>query len=429
MKSLDIKRAASQADTLNSNNESISESVAVMGSTGSIGCNTLKVLKLHPNKYRVFALTANKNAKLLFAQICEFKPRYAVLLDETQMVWLSEQCRAQNIATELLSSTNDLELLASHAEVDTVMAAIVGSAGLKSTLAAVSSGKKVLLANKEALVMAGELLISLAQASSATLLPIDSEHNAIFQCLANASNNADQSTLNNDLAQFDLAALGVRKLLLTGSGGPFRQLPLSDFVDVTPDQACAHPNWAMGRKISVDSATMMNKGLELIEACWLFNCNEQDIDILIHPQSVIHSMVEYVDGSVLAQLGQPDMRTPIAHALAWPHRIESAVQPLAWTKMRELTFEAPDYQRFPALQLARQVAKQRGSASVVMNAANEVAVDAFLQQQIPFTAIVQIVESCLDQLQHQTADSLDSILASDAEARACASQLCTKLKS
>ena len=323
--------------------------------------------------------------------------------------------RDEGLDTELLLGDEGLQFVASDAAVDTVMAAIVGAAGLRSTLAAVSAGKKVLLANKEALVMAGELFMSAVQKSGALLLPIDSEHNAIFQCLP-ATHTAAAGELAQDRK--------LRRILLTGSGGPFRQLPLAEFSQVTPEQACLHPNWSMGKKISVDSATMMNKGLELIEACWLFGCEPRLVEIVVHPQSIIHSMVEYCDGSVLAQMGQPDMRTPIAHALAWPDRIESGVESLNWAELSALTFEAPDYQRFSALRCARTAAESGGSAPVILNASNEIAVSSFLSGRISFDRIAAVVDSCLSQMDCGVPAALEEVESIDLRARALAEQLC-----
>jgi len=403
------------------------ESIAVLGSTGSIGVSTLQVLRLHRERFSIFALCAHRNAKLMLEQVREFRPRYAVMAHDASAAKLSQYCAEEGFDTEVLAGSDALAQIAAHDDVDTVMAAIVGSAGLDSTLAAAANGKKLLLANKEALVMAGDLMIQSAARSGAILLPVDSEHNAIFQCLDKQKKyNRDSGSAVNAVG-VDLDALGVKRILLTGSGGPFRQLPLEAFATITPDQACAHPNWSMGRKISVDSATMMNKGLEIIEACWLFNCAESKIDVLIHPQSVIHSMVEYCDGSVLAQLGQPDMRTPIAHTLAWPQRIYAAVEPLDWIQMRDLSFEQPDYQRFAALRMARDVARKNGSEAIVLNAANEIAVDAFLEEKIAFTAISRVIESTLEKVNMQAAASVDDILLVDDNARAIATQLCTKL--
>lgn len=391
--------------------------VAILGSTGSIGQSTLEVLSLHPNKFEIFALTANSNAELLLDQCKRFKPKFVVLCNEEKAIWLSNELKAINSDTELVVGISALNDIAAHAEVDTVMAAIVGAAGLSPTLASVRAGKKILLANKEALVVAGQLFMDAVQNSGATLLPIDSEHNAIFQCLPSEYRTQSHQILDAAPQSENLSKWGIRKLLLTGSGGPFRELALSKFHEITPAQACNHPNWSMGQKISVDSATMMNKGLELIEACWLFNCHHQDIDIIVHPQSVIHSMVEYLDGSVIAQMGQPDMRTPIAHALAWPKRIESAVESLNWAKLSQLTFNEPDTDRFPALKLARHVAGEGGTSAVVLNAANEVAVAAFLKNETNFTNIVPIAEKCLEKIPSEEPSSLEQILVIDKQAR------------
>jgi len=359
------------------------QSVTVLGSTGSIGVSTLDVLQRHPQRYRVFALAANKRVDLIIPQIEACRPRYAVMNDAAAAQQLHDELRQRGISsTEVLAGAEQVAAVAAHAEVDSVMAAIVGAAGLISTMAAVHAGKKVMLANKESLVMAGDLLMQAVAGSGAVLLPVDSEHNAIFQCMPRDY-------------QRGLAATGVNKILLTGSGGPFRQLPLEQLSSVTPAQACAHPNWDMGKKISVDSATMMNKGLEYVEACWLFDANPDQVDIVVHPQSVIHSMVEYRDGSVLAQLGNPDMRTPIAHCLAYPERIDSGVASLDIIRTATLDFEAPDYQRFPCLRLADQAIRTGGMAMAVLNAANEVAVAAFLEQQIRFTDIAVVIEQVL----------------------------------
>ncbi|NNM11916.1 MAG: 1-deoxy-D-xylulose-5-phosphate reductoisomerase, partial [Pseudomonadales bacterium] len=382
--------------------------IAVLGSTGSIGKSTLSVLAQHRQSYEVFALSANSDAGALEQQCREFKPRYAVLGNAQASQDLQHRLRADGINTELLHGPEGLEFVAGHSDVDTVMAAIVGAAGLASTLRAARGGKKILLANKESLVVAGALLVREVQRSGARLLPIDSEHNAIFQCLQGST---------DDLGVASLAERGVRKLLLTGSGGPFRTTALEKLPRVTPEQACAHPNWSMGRKISVDSATMMNKGLEFIEACWLFNCGAADIEILVHPQSVVHSMVEYIDGSVLAQLGVPDMRTPIAHALAWPQRISSSVASIDWRTLGALTFEAPDTERFPALSLSQEVAAAPGSAAAVVNAANEIAVAAFLERRLKFTDIVPIAADVLALMGAVEPESLSHIQAIDDEAR------------
>lgn len=400
------------------------QSITILGSTGSIGQSTLDVLALHRDRFSVYALSANSSAELLLQQCLQWQPQFAVLRDDSRAQWLTAQLREAGSQTELLVGEQGLAAIASDDAVDTVMAAIVGAAGLSATLAAVNAGKKVLLANKEALVMAGALFMQAVQRSGAVLLPIDSEHNAIFQCLPG---HVDFSgTASREGA--GLAAFGVEKILLTGSGGPFRTLPMDQFSKVTPEQACAHPNWSMGKKISVDSATMMNKGLELIEACWLFDCAAEKVEIVVHPQSVIHSMVEYSDGSVLAQLGQPDMRTPIAHALAWPGRIASGVVRLNWAAMGQLDFEAPDDQRFPALRLAREAASAAGAAPVILNAANEVAVEAFLAGKVGFLSIAQTVADCLQQLSVKVAEpnSLEAIQTIDEETRALARELCQR---
>ena len=393
-------------------------SVSVLGSTGSIGQSTLAVLAAHPERYDLYALSANTRADLLLEQCLKWQPTVAVLNDSTNATWLALELKKAGSMTELWVGEEGLDAIASDQKVDIVMAAIVGSAGLQSTLAAVTAGKKVLLANKESLVMAGPLFMSAVKSSNAVLLPIDSEHNAIFQCLP-------QPSLSDSTEK--IAFSEIKKILLTGSGGPFRSLPLGEFSQVTPGQACSHPNWSMGRKISVDSATMMNKGLELIEACYLFDCQPSLIEILVHPQSIIHSMVEYVDGSVLAQLGQPDMRTPIAHALAWPQRIRSGVQSLDWQQLSALSFESPDLQRFPSLAIARQVANDVTSASIIFNAANEVAVQSFLDNKLSFTRIISVVEESLSKISSSEPSSLFDIKAVDEEARHIAGSLITCL--
>ncbi|WP_372861227.1 1-deoxy-D-xylulose-5-phosphate reductoisomerase [Spongiibacter sp.] len=384
------------------------ERVTVLGSTGSIGVSTLDVLSRHPADFEVYALTANTSVDALFDQALVHRPRYLVLRDAASAELLQAKLRAAGSESQVLSGEQGLCQVA--AEADTVMAAIVGAAGLLPTLAAVRAGGKVLLANKESLVMAGRLFMDAVDAHGATLLPIDSEHNAIFQCMPGVHRDG-------------LDAQGVRRILLTGSGGPFRQRPLDTFASVTPDEACAHPNWEMGRKISVDSATMMNKGLELIEACWLFHCPPSRIDVVVHPQSVIHSMVEYVDGSVLAQMGQPDMRTPIAHALAWPRRMNSGVASLDLILQARLDFEAPDEQRFPCLRLAREAAEAGGIASASLNAANEVAVDAFLNRQLSFAAIPRLLERVIENVENVEPQSLADVQAADALARERAQSL------
>ena len=402
------------------------QSVSILGSTGSIGQSTLEVLSLHRDQFNVFALSAHTRADLLLDQCEKWQPSYAVLRSQEQADWLEQSLREKGLSTQLLRGSEGLDFIAAHEQVDIVMASIVGGAGLQSTLAAVNAGKKVLLANKESLVMAGALFMQAVKKSGAVLLPIDSEHNAIFQCMPSVNTSTADAPVND--AEPSLIKNGIRKILLTGSGGPFRGLAINALASVTPAQACAHPNWSMGKKISVDSATMMNKGLELIEACWLFNCSPDDIEIVVHPQSVIHSMVEYTDGSVLAQMGHPDMRTPIAHALAWPLRVESGVDSLNWNQMNGLTFEAPDDQRFPALQMARQAAETGGSAPIVLNAANEVAVDAFLQERIPFVAIVEVVQHCLEKIPFKEPMTLDAIQAIDFQAREEAKRCCQRFQ-
>lgn len=394
--------------------------VTILGSTGSIGENTLDVIARHPQRYEVFALTANTRVDLLLPQLQQHSPRYAVLRDEQAAEQLRSQLKSHNLEhIDVLAGESGLNQVVVDAQVDTVMAAIVGAAGLGATMAAAEAGKKILLANKESLVMAGDLFMAAVERSGAVLLPIDSEHNAIFQCMPH---DCQQRNSGNHQAS-SLAAAGVSKILLTGSGGPFRQLPLEQLGQVTPAQACAHPNWVMGQKISVDSATMMNKGLELIEACWLFACKPQQIDIVVHPQSVIHSMVQYVDGSVLAQLGNPDMRTPIAHALAFPERIDAGVAALDLIAIGQLDFEQPDLQRFPCLRLAMDAVALGGSAMTVLNAANEVAVEAFLQGRIRFTDIAVIIEQLLGRHKNLEPDSISTVQGVDSEARHSAEQL------
>jgi 1-deoxy-D-xylulose-5-phosphate reductoisomerase len=390
------------------------QNITILGSTGSIGTSTLDVVARHPDKFRVIALTANRQADLLFRQCQQFHPRYAVLLDETAAVQLRQLVRKAGLSTEVLSGMAALEQVAVLPEVDAVMAAIVGAAGLRPTLAAARAGKKILLANKEILVMAGSVFMDAVHASGSILLPIDSEHNAIFQALPRGYDG-------------NLAAHGVRRILLTASGGPFRNTALGELHNVTPEQACAHPNWVMGRKISVDSASMMNKGLEVIEAHWLFNASADDIQVVIHPQSVIHSLVEYVDGSVLAQLGNPDMRTPIAYGLAYPQRIEAGVEPLDLFKVATLDFVAPDFERFPCLALAYQALRAAGTAPAILNAANEVAVAAFLDKQISFLSIPCVIEAVLNALPVEAVECLEDVLGADAQARDAAQQQIRKI--
>jgi len=384
--------------------------LCILGATGSIGVNTLDVASRHPDKYKIVALSANSQIKRLVELCKKYQPEYAVIADETLLDELIKQLKNINSSIKVLSGIPGLETIASLPQVDYVMAAIVGAAGLKPTLAAARSGKRILLANKEALVMSGLIFMDEVKKNNAELLPIDSEHNAIFQCLPEHYDKG-------------LAESGITKILLTGSGGPFRTKAISELSDITPDQACAHPNWSMGRKISVDSATMMNKGLEIIEACWLFNTNPDNIQVVIHPQSVIHSMVQYSDGSVLAQLGQPDMRTPIAHALSWPERIESGVEKLDLFEIAKLEFEKPDYKRFPCLRLAEESIRKGGTAPAILNAANEVAVASFLDNKLKFIDIAYIVEQTLKNLPSRAASSLNEILEDDLAARKEAEQL------
>ena len=383
--------------------------VAILGSTGSIGVSTLDVLQRHADRFQVVALTAHRDVETLFQQCLIHEPAYAVMADLDCAGMLRDRLQSAGRSVEVLAGAVGLERVAALPEVGYVMAAIVGAAGLLPTLAAARAGKRVLLANKEALVMAGPLFMAAVREHGAELLPIDSEHNAIFQCLPPA------------FPTEGLDRLGVRRILLTGSGGPFRVTPLDQLPDVTPEQACAHPNWRMGRKISVDSATMMNKGLEVIEAHWLFGASPKRIEVVIHPQSVIHSMVEYQDGSVLAQLGHPDMRTPIAHALAWPRRLTSGVAFLDFTQMAKLEFQAPDFARFPCLKLAFAALAEGGTTPAILNAANEIAVQAFLDQKIRFTDIAAVVQYALEQVNKSAATSLAVILDADAQARAAAS--------
>ncbi len=384
------------------------KALTILGATGTIGVNTLDVVARHPQRYRLFALTANEDHARLAEQCLRYRPRFAVMADPDAAQRLAERLRQEAPGTEVLAGGEGLETVAAHPEVDFVMAGIVGAAGLLPTLAAARAGKRVLLANKEALVMSGDLFMQAVREHGAELLPIDSEHNAVFQCMPGGYAGG-------------LDGAGVSRILLTGSGGPFRTTPLPELEAVTPDQACAHPNWVMGRKISVDSATMMNKGLEVIEACWLFSTRVDRVEVVVHPQSIIHSMVEYADGSVLAQLGNPDMRTPIAHALSWPERIGSGVERLDLTAIGRLDFEPADFDRFPCLKLGYQAASAGGGASTVLNAANEVAVEAFLKERIRFTDIPRVIEGTLERLSYDAPASLESVLALDAEARATAS--------
>ena len=386
------------------------QNITVLGSTGSIGVSTLDIIRRHPDRYRAFALCAHSQVDKLFEQCLEFRPLFAVVRDAQLAAVLAERCRQAGLATEVRHGVEALVEMSALPEVDSVMAAIVGAAGLEPTLAAAKAGKKVMLANKEVLVMAGELFMHAVREHGATLLPVDSEHNAIFQSLP---------------ADFGrgLAACGVQKILLTASGGPFRNTPLSGLSEVTPEAACAHPNWVMGRKISVDSATMMNKGLEVIEAHWIFAAPPDLIQVVVHPQSVIHSAVQYADGSVLAQLGNPDMRTPIAYAMAYPERVAAGVEALDLFKVARLEFFEPDFVRFRCLQLAYDVLREGGTASAILNAANEVAVAAFLDRQLPFLGISRLNEAVLAALPAGPEGSLGDVLAADAEARRLAGQM------
>jgi len=383
--------------------------VTILGSTGSIGVSTLAVLQQQRRQFQVVALSAQHRVEALYQQCLEWEPLYAVVGDADAAQQLANRLRASGCSTQVLSSEDGLRQIAALPQAQYVMAAIVGAAGLLPTLEAVRAGKRVLLANKEALVLAGPLFMEAVQHHGATLLPIDSEHNAVFQCLP-----ADFPT--------GLAEVGVTRILLTGSGGPFRETPPAQLNRVTPEQACAHPNWSMGRKISVDSATMMNKGLEAIEAHWLFNAEPEQIQVVVHPQSIIHSLVEYTDGSLLAQLSNPDMRVPIAHALAWPKRMPSGVASLDLFQIGRLDFQPPDYTRFPCLRLAFAALQKGGTAAASLNAANEVAVHAFLEKRLPFTAIAEVIEHTLERATVQEITALQTVLDSDHQARQIAGE-------
>ncbi|MBT0960164.1 1-deoxy-D-xylulose-5-phosphate reductoisomerase [Denitromonas iodatirespirans] len=383
------------------------QSLTILGATGSIGVSTLDVVARHPERYRIFALTGQTQLPRLAAQCSRFQARYAVVGDAASAAQLASLLRDLGASTEVLHGPAQLAAVAEASEVDVVMAAIVGAAGLRPTLAAARAGKRVLLANKEALVMSGALFMAAVEAGGATLLPIDSEHNAVFQALPPTYRR-------------DPDAVGVRRILLTASGGPFRDRAIESLVSVSPEEACAHPNWAMGRKISVDSATMMNKGLEVIEAHWLFGVPADRIEVVVHRQSVIHSMVDYVDGSVLAQLGNPDMRTPIAHALAFPERIDAGVSPLDLFATGRLDFEQPDPRRFPCLPLAYAALRAGRGVPAAMNAANEVAVDAFLAGRLAYLSIARVVESVMNAMAGAGDASLEELESVDAEARALA---------
>ncbi|MEH6456779.1 MAG: 1-deoxy-D-xylulose-5-phosphate reductoisomerase [Cocleimonas sp.] len=387
--------------------------ICILGSTGTIGINTLDVISRHSNDFKIIALTANTNVEKLKEQCLLHNPIFAVMVDENKAEILQQALSKTSSETKVISGKKSLEFVASLDTVDYVMAAIVGAAGLLPNLAAAKASKRVMLANKESLVMSGKLFMDAIVENNAELLPIDSEHNAIFQAMPAPVNGIQQKH-------------GVTKILLTASGGPFRERPLESLHDVTPEQAIAHPNWVMGQKISVDSATMMNKGLEVIEACWLFDVSSDQIQVVIHPQSTIHSMVSYTDGSVLAQLGNPDMRTPIAYALAYPERMDSGVEQLDIFDVARLDFEKPDFHRYRCLQLALDAHRIGGYASIALNAANEIAVEAFLNRQVKFTDIPLIIEKALEQAPSGTPNKIDDILAQDLSSRDFALQ-CIKV--
>lgn len=389
--------------------------ITILGATGSIGLSTLNVVTRHPQRYSVFALTGMTKIQLLAEQCQKHRPKYAVVMDNDSAEQLNALLKPFDVPTQILVGVDALCEVSRDSQVDIVMAAIVGAAGLVPTLAAVNANKKVLLANKEALVMAGHLFMEALKDSTAVLLPIDSEHNAIFQCLPQNKN--------------DLSAVGVSKLLLSASGGPFRGWTTDQMKDVTPEQACAHPNWSMGNKISVDSATLMNKGLELIEACWLFDMQESQIEIVVHPQSIIHSLVQYVDGSVIAQLGNPDMRTPIAHALAWPDRIDSGVKNLDLFDVSRLDFERPNFNDFPCLTQAYEAARIGRDAPAMLNAANEIAVQAFLDRRIRFTQIADVVKETMSVSTFNEPESLTAVQESDLKARSLAADYISRITS
>ncbi|MCZ6565711.1 MAG: 1-deoxy-D-xylulose-5-phosphate reductoisomerase [Gammaproteobacteria bacterium] len=374
--------------------------ISILGATGSVGVNTLDVIQQHPTKFSVAALTTNTQIDLLYKQCLKFRPKLAVVVDEKLADDFIAKFDHDDFKPELLVGSHGLEVAASLSEVDFVMAAIVGAAGLPATLAAAQAGKRILLANKEALVMSGGLLMKVVRLNDSVLLPIDSEHNAVFQCLPKGDDKCE-----------------VEKIILTASGGPFLSRPLNEFENITPDEACAHPNWKMGKKISIDSATMMNTGLAVIEACKLFEINIEDVEVVIHPQSIVHSMVAYPDGSMLAHLAYPDMRVPIAHALAWPQRISSGVSTLDLTKIGALEFSKPDSNRFPCLQLAYNALEAAESATTVLNAANEIAVEAFLNNRIRFTDIPTVIDAALQQIEHEEANDLEVILTKDQQTR------------
>ncbi|MFD1806762.1 1-deoxy-D-xylulose-5-phosphate reductoisomerase [Pasteurella oralis] len=385
------------------------QNIVVLGSTGSIGTSTLSVIEHNPEKYHAFALAGGRNVELMFQQCLKFRPHFAALDDECAAKQLAEKLKAHQCPTQVLSGQTAICELSAHPEVDMVMAAIVGAAGLLPTLSAVKAGKRVLLANKEALVTCGQLFIDEIRNNKAQLLPVDSEHNAIFQSLPPEA--------QQQIGFCALSELGISKIVLTGSGGPFRYMELSEFAHITPEQAVAHPNWSMGKKISVDSATMMNKGLEYIEARWLFNANADEIEVIIHPQSIIHSMVRYIDGSVLAQMGNPDMRTPIAETMAYPSRIFAGVEALDFYQLNGLTFIQPDYQRYPCLKLAIDAFSAGQYATTAMNAANEIAVESFLNHQIKFIEIAQVNQQVVDKISPQRITCIEDVLEVDQKAR------------
>lgn len=391
------------------------KNVAILGATGSIGQSTLDVIARHPDKYRVCALAANTNVDQIFRQCVQFTPETVVMVCSKAAEQLESQLKSEGLLIKVLAGSSALEIISSHETTDIVMSAIVGASGLLPTLAAIKANKRVLLANKETLVTSGQIFIDALAKSSAELLPIDSEHNAIFQCLP--------SKIQENAAFGDISKNGVTKILLTGSGGPFRTKPIHEFDTVTPDEACAHPNWDMGRKISVDSATMMNKGLEFIEAKWLFNLSPDDIQVVLHPQSTIHSMVQYKDGSVLAQMGNPDMRTPIAHALAYPERIDAGVEPLDFFNIKSFEFEQPAFDRYPNLKLCIEACRQGQAACTALNAANEIAVDAFLNEKIKFTDIFKINETSVNKFVSEKVETIEDVVALDSQAREFARSL------
>lgn len=394
------------------------KNIAILGSTGSIGCSTLSVIKHNPSLFKAYVLVGGTNVAKMIEQCMEFLPKYVAMADVQAAVKLKQSLHDLNLPIDVLSGEQAICELAQLPEVDQVMAAIVGAAGLRSTLAAIHKGKRILLANKESLVTCGHLFMQAVKQYHAQLLPVDSEHNAIFQSLPN--------TVQHNLGFASLKEHGISKIILTGSGGPFRDTDIAMLKGVTPEQAIAHPNWSMGRKISVDSATMMNKGLEYIEARWLFNASQDEMEIIIHPQSIIHSMVRYYDGSVVAELGHPDMCTPIAYAMSYPDRIYSGVPPLDFMQLSQLTFKQPDYHRYPCLKLAIDAYQMGQAATTTLNAANEVAVDAFLNRQIGFMDIATTIERVLNQLVFTEPSSIDDVFAIDQWARQASQQLLAK---